>query len=79
MIWFPNRRRKYVLATVAMAIGTFALLSVPYVFKVSLDLLAAGKADLTSVLIPAALIIIGLNCLHGFFTYLRGKVDSRSK
>lgn len=68
-----KQKKKYVLATVAMAIGTFALLCVPYVFKVTLDLLTAGKADFTTVLLPSALIIISLNCLHGFFTYLRGK------
>jgi ATP-binding cassette, subfamily B, bacterial len=67
------QKRRYLFAIAAMIIGTISLLSVPYVFKVTLDSLTSGQADLKTTLIPAALIIVGLNVLHGIFTYFRGK------
>ncbi len=66
-------RRKYAGAMGAMAIGTIFLLLVPYIFKLTLDAIAAGKAQLWDVLMPAAVAIVGFNVMHGLFTYLRGR------
>ena len=68
-----GQRLRYAAAIVAMAIGTVFLLTVPYVIKVTLDAIAAGKADLWSILVPAAAAIVVFHALHGFFTYLRGR------
>ncbi len=67
------QKKKYSLAIASMILGTISLLSVPYVFKLVLDQLTSGQAGLMETLIPSALLIVGLNSLHGFFTYLRGK------
>lgn len=56
-----------------MAVGTVFLLLVPYIIKRTLDALLAGDADAVSLLVPAAVAIVGFNALHGFFTYLRGR------
>ncbi len=72
------QKKRYLFAIAAMIIGTISLLSVPYVFKVTLDSLTSGQADLKTTLIPAALIIVGLNVLHGIFTYFRGKLTAEA-
>jgi len=56
-----------------MAMATVFLLVVPYILKLALDSLARGQAELARTIIPAALAIVGLNVLHGIFTYLRGR------
>ena len=61
-----------------MAVATLFLLLVPYVLKIALDGLASGQAELTSTVIPAALAVVGLNALHGLFTYQRGRLAAEA-
>jgi ATP-binding cassette subfamily B protein len=68
-----GQRARYAAAIVAMAIGIVFLLLEPYILKLSLDALASGQAGMAETLIPAALGIVTLNVLYGFFTYLRGR------
>ena len=56
-----------------MAVGTLFQLLVPYVFKEALDRLSREQATLVGTLLPAAVMVIGLNALNGIFTYYRGK------
>lgn len=68
-----GHRRRYAAAIIAMAVGTVFLLLVPYIIKRTLDALLTGDADAVSLLVPAAVGIVGCNALHGFFTYVRGR------
>jgi ATP-binding cassette, subfamily B, bacterial len=68
-----GQRARYAAAILAMGLGSIFLLLVPFILKNALDALVGGTASLTSTLIPTALAIVGLNTLHGFLTYLRGK------
>lgn len=61
-----------------MSIGTFCLLIVPYFFKIALDSLTTGQAGFLDTLLPLALIIVSMNVLHGFFTYVRGKLTAQA-
>jgi ATP-binding cassette subfamily B protein len=80
MLWAltSGQRARYAAAIAAMAVGTVFLLLVPYILKNALDALSEGKASLRETLIPAALLIIGFNALHGFFTYLRGRLAAEA-
>src|SRR5262245_5616414 len=85
-----GQRGRYAAAIVAMGFGTVFLLLVPYVLQNALDALnqhgeqggagpLAGTADnLTRTLVLSALAIVGLNALHGLFTYVRGKWASEA-
>ena len=66
-------RARYLAAIGAMAVGTVFLLLVPYVIQHMLDAVARGEAPLWRVLIPGAALIVALNAVHGFFTYVRGR------
>jgi ATP-binding cassette subfamily B protein len=68
-----GQRLRYAAAIVSMAVGTIFLLLVPYILKLALDAMDAGRATLWGVLIPAAAGIVVCHVLHGFFVYFRGR------
>ena len=69
----PVSVRGYAIAIAAMAVGTTSLMLVPYALKYALDALADHTATVRGTLIPAAVAIVGLHAVYGFFTYLRGR------
>jgi len=78
-----GQRGRYAAAIGAMGIGTVFLLLEPYVLKLALDSLtvdslttsslANGATVFAETLLPAAVGIVGLHAMHGFFTYLRAR------
>ncbi|WP_145204531.1 ABC transporter ATP-binding protein [Thalassoglobus polymorphus] len=68
-----GHRLRYSAAILSMAVGTVFLLLVPYLFKQALDGLAEEGASVTGTLVPIALLVVLLNVLNGFFTFVRGK------
>ncbi|MBT5019042.1 MAG: ABC transporter ATP-binding protein [Planctomicrobium sp.] len=66
-------RLRYLAAIISMGIGTLFLLLVPYLLKSALDSLTQPATTIRNVLLPVALMVVGLNLLNGIFTYLRGR------